>query len=68
MDQYLVAMLALCIFAAFVAGYFIGAAERRSRRFAEGFASEVQWRARLDRATDVHSGGDDVERRARRVQ
>jgi hypothetical protein len=32
MDQYLVAAIALVVFFAFVAGYFIGSTERRSRR------------------------------------
>jgi hypothetical protein len=51
MDQFIVALFALCMFAAAGAGYFIGAQERESRR-----------------ADDVHSGANDVEARARRVQ
>lgn len=31
MDQELIAMLAVCAFALFGAGYFIGSAERKSR-------------------------------------
>jgi hypothetical protein len=52
MDQYLVAMLALCGFSFFGAGYFIGNAERKSRQPSD----------------DVHSGRNDVESRARRLQ
>lgn len=52
MDQGLIAMLAVCAFALFGAGYFIGLQERKSRRSPSAF---------------VHSGPDDVEKRARRA-
>jgi hypothetical protein len=51
MDQYLVAMIALLVFFAFGAGYFIGSTERKSR----------------EPADTVHSGRHDVEDRARRA-
>ncbi|MGY3607629.1 MULTISPECIES: hypothetical protein [unclassified Bradyrhizobium] len=53
MDQGLIAILATAAFALFIAGYVVGAAERRSRR-----ADDM----------DLHSYGDDIEQRARRFQ
>jgi VIT1/CCC1 family predicted Fe2+/Mn2+ transporter len=51
-DQSLIAALALVMFAIFALGYFIGIQERKSRR---------------SPAAMVHSGRDDVEKRARRA-
>jgi hypothetical protein len=51
MDQFIVALFAVSMFASAGAGYFIGIQERTSRR-----------------TDDVHSGRNDVEARARRVQ
>lgn len=51
MDQYLVASIALVIFSGFVALAYVHHEERKSRKS----------------AVDVHSGPDDVEKRARRA-
>jgi hypothetical protein len=53
MDQGLVAMLALIALALFAVGYGIGLVEGLSRRA---------------RDMDIHSHGDNLEQRARRVQ
>jgi hypothetical protein len=55
MDQYLVASLALVAFTAFLLGAYIVSEERKSRKV-----------LRSGR-TDIHSGPDDVEKRARRA-
>lgn len=52
MDQWLVGALALVVFVVVITAYEVGRAERKSRK-AE--------------AIDVHSGPDDVEKRARRA-
>ncbi|MGY3609898.1 MULTISPECIES: hypothetical protein [unclassified Bradyrhizobium] len=53
MDQPLIAILALVAFSLFAIGYGIGLVEGRSRR-----ADDM----------DLHSHGDNLEQRARRVQ
>lgn len=52
MDQMFLAAFFLVNAFAFVAGYYIGSSERKSRRLA---------------VAQVHSGRDDVETRARRA-
>ena len=52
MDQYLVASIALVLFSAFVVAAYIVNEERKSRK---------------SPAATVHSGPDDVEKRARRA-
>jgi hypothetical protein len=52
MDQYLVASIALVIFSGLVAFAYVHHEERKSRRL----------------SLNIHSGPDDVETRARRVQ
>jgi hypothetical protein len=51
-QQFIVALVSILIFAAAGVGYWIGLNERDSR----------------DCARDIHCDGDDLERRARRMQ
>lgn len=55
MDQTLVAACALVVFAVFIIGAYVVSEERKSRKV-----------LRSGR-TDIHSGPDDVEKRARRA-